>query len=141
MFPVLFCRCARSISFSRVWFICVLIANPVQEMSERAFKRGRSPDLEQQQQSQPSPAEDTLVSLSHVPIPFHILRLSLTVTPRVLTALAEIARVLGCDLPRDALALCVQLCEAGVSPDALAAVVRDVQSAARPAPIGPVLPL
>lgn len=72
--PVLFCNCAPGTSFSRVWFICVLIANPVEEMSERAFKRGRSPDLEQQQQSQPSPAEDTLVSLSlPIPFTFHLL--------------------------------------------------------------------
>ena len=42
--------------------------------------------------------------------------------------LGEIARVLGCELSAEALALCVRLCEAGVNPEALAAVVCDLQA-------------
>lgn len=67
-------------------------------------------------------------------LPYHKPRPVPRITSCAPTALAEIARVLGCSLPRDALALCVQLCEAGVSPDALAAVVRDIQAATSTAP-------
>ncbi|CAO3646586.1 unnamed protein product [Cunninghamella blakesleeana] len=44
--------------------------------------------------------------------------------------LYEISTILNTKLDRDTLALCISLCEKGVNPEALAAVIKDLQKQA-----------
>ena len=46
----------------------------------------------------------------------------------VCLVIEEIAQVLHCELSEDVLELCIRLCEEGVSPDALAHVVHNIQT-------------
>ncbi|KAI8913080.1 mitotic-spindle organizing gamma-tubulin ring associated-domain-containing protein [Powellomyces hirtus] len=45
--------------------------------------------------------------------------------------LSEISTLLNTGLDRDTLALCVSLCEAGVNPEALAVVIRELRNEAK----------
>ena len=44
-----------------------------------------------------------------------------------LNTLSEISRILDTGLDKESLAICVTLCESGVNPEALAAVIRELR--------------
>ncbi|KAI9104460.1 mitotic-spindle organizing protein 1 [Phlyctochytrium arcticum] len=51
----------------------------------------------------------------------------LTTARESLSVLHEISTLLNTGLDRESLALCVSLCESGVNPEALAAVIRELK--------------
>ena len=55
----------------------------------------------------------------------------LTKTRETLDILHEISLILNTGLDRETLSLCVSLCESGVNPEALAAVVKELKREAR----------
>ncbi|KAH8555892.1 mitotic-spindle organizing gamma-tubulin ring associated-domain-containing protein [Umbelopsis sp. PMI_123] len=48
-----------------------------------------------------------------------------------LNTLFEISNILGTGLSKQALSICVSLCENGANPEALAAVIKDLQGEAK----------
>ncbi|CAO3622562.1 unnamed protein product [Cunninghamella echinulata] len=55
---------------------------------------------------------------------------STTEVKETIDILHEISTILNTKLDRDTLALCISLCEKGVNPEALAAVIKDLQKQA-----------
>ncbi|XP_036368119.1 mitotic-spindle organizing protein 1-like [Octopus sinensis] len=56
---------------------------------------------------------------------------SLSASREALDILMELSNILNTGLDSETLSLCIQLCESGVNPDALAVVIHELRSAKR----------
>ncbi|GAB1607873.1 mitotic-spindle organizing protein 1, partial [Argonauta hians] len=54
---------------------------------------------------------------------------NLSASREALDMMMELSNILNTGLDSDTLSLCIQLCESGINPDALAVVIRELQNA------------